>query len=200
MARVVDLATQKVFTTGQIAQLLAVAPRTVSKWIDSRLLKGFRLPGSADRRVVREELRRFLVRYGYPTDWLAAAQSVLFVGCESALVSAFVRGLSGRDDWRVESVGSVFAAGVVVGTFSPNVVIVDPRAFGRIDACGMAARLRDLPPAGRTLLIAIADQDFAGPYLAGGYGFVVAPNQDVSRTAADLLALVQGQPPAEAAS
>lgn len=200
MARAANLATQKVFTTGQIAKILAVAPRTVSKWIDGGTLKGFRLPGSSARRVVREELRRFLVRSGYPTDWLAAVQSVLFVGCEPVLVSTFVGGLSDRDDWRVESVGSIFAAGVVAGSLLPNVVIVDPRAFGRIDACGMAARLRDLPPAGKTLLIAIADQDFAGPYLAGGYGFVVAPNQDVSRTAADLLALVQGQPPAEAAS
>ena len=44
----------KVFTTGQVAKICKVAPRTVSKWFDSGRLKGYRIPGSQDRRIPRE--------------------------------------------------------------------------------------------------------------------------------------------------
>ena len=43
----------KVFTTGQVAKICKVAPRTVSKWFDSGRLKGYRIPGSQDRRIPR---------------------------------------------------------------------------------------------------------------------------------------------------
>ena len=44
----------KVFTTGQVAKICKVAPRTVSKWFDSGRLRGYRIPGSQDRRIPRE--------------------------------------------------------------------------------------------------------------------------------------------------
>ena len=50
----------KVFTTGQVAKICKVAPRTVSKWFDSGRLKGYRIPGSQDRRIPREYLIKFL--------------------------------------------------------------------------------------------------------------------------------------------
>lgn len=49
-----------VLTTGQVAQLCAVAPRTVAKWVDSGRLKGYKLPGSQDRRIPARELLAFL--------------------------------------------------------------------------------------------------------------------------------------------
>jgi two-component system response regulator RpaA len=54
------------YTTGTIARLLSVAPRTVSKWIDSGMLKGFRVPLSRDRRVTRESLVKFCNEYQLP--------------------------------------------------------------------------------------------------------------------------------------
>ena len=54
----------KVFTTGQVAKICKVAPRTVSKWFDSGRLKGYRIPGSQDRRIPREYLIRFLKEHG----------------------------------------------------------------------------------------------------------------------------------------
>lgn len=48
------------YTTGQVAKLCKVAPRQVSKWFDSGRLKGFRIPGSQDRRIPHEYLLRFL--------------------------------------------------------------------------------------------------------------------------------------------
>jgi len=42
----------KVFTTGQVAKICKVAPRTVSKWFDSGRLKGYRIPGSPGSQVL----------------------------------------------------------------------------------------------------------------------------------------------------
>lgn len=58
--------TRKVFTTGEVAALCKVAPRTVAKWFDSGRLKGYRIPGSQDRRVPREQLVKFLGEHGMP--------------------------------------------------------------------------------------------------------------------------------------
>src|SRR5260370_42004624 len=59
-------AMKKVFTTGQVAKICKVAPRTVSKWFDSGRLRGYRIPGSQDRRIPREHLIRFLKEHGMP--------------------------------------------------------------------------------------------------------------------------------------
>ena len=55
---------KKVFTTGQVAKICKVAPRTVSKWFDSGRLRGYRIPGSQDRRIPREHLIKFLKEHG----------------------------------------------------------------------------------------------------------------------------------------
>ena len=50
-----------VLTTGQVAEICSVAPRTVTKWFDSGQLKGYRIPGSRDRRIPTSELIRFMI-------------------------------------------------------------------------------------------------------------------------------------------
>jgi excisionase family DNA binding protein len=61
-----DVQGPRVFTTGQVAKICSVAPRTVQKWFDSGKLRGYRIPGSQDRRVPREQLIRFLRDNGMP--------------------------------------------------------------------------------------------------------------------------------------
>lgn len=53
-------AVKQVFSTGEAAKFCKVAPRTVMKWFDSGKLKGYRIPGSNDRRIPREQLIRFM--------------------------------------------------------------------------------------------------------------------------------------------
>lgn len=50
----------KVYTTGQVSKFCHVAPQTVSKWFDSGALKGYRIPGSADRRIPGDVLLKFM--------------------------------------------------------------------------------------------------------------------------------------------
>ena len=47
-----------VLTTGEVAKICSVAPRTVSKWFDSGALHGYRIPGSKDRRIPLNQLIR----------------------------------------------------------------------------------------------------------------------------------------------
>jgi predicted site-specific integrase-resolvase len=56
----------KVLSSGEVAQICHVAPRTAQKWIDAGLLKGYRIPGSRDRRVPVEEMFRFMKEHGIP--------------------------------------------------------------------------------------------------------------------------------------
>lgn len=63
-----------VYTTGMIATICAVSPRTVFKWFDSGRLKGYRIPNGSnnpkqhggDRRVREKELVEFMIQNGIP--------------------------------------------------------------------------------------------------------------------------------------
>src|SRR5262245_44691999 len=88
-------AMKKVFTTGQVAKICKVAPRTVSKWFDSGRLKGYRIPGSQDRRIPREYLIKFLKEHGMPLGDLEdeAMAKVLIVAQDQILIENLKREL-----------------------------------------------------------------------------------------------------------
>ena len=46
-----------ILTTGEVAKICNVAPRTVSKWFDSGQLRGYRIPGSKDRRIPLAQIK-----------------------------------------------------------------------------------------------------------------------------------------------
>ena len=96
---------KKVFTTGQVAKICKVAPRTVSKWFDSGRLRGYRIPGSQDRRIPREHLLRFLKEHGMPLGDLEAEvyHKVLVVGADGPLQSILRDHLRENDDFRIET-------------------------------------------------------------------------------------------------
>ena len=79
---------KKVFTTGQVAKICKVAPRTVSKWFDSGRLRGYRIPGSQDRRIPREHLIKFLKEHGMPLGELEeeGLHKILIIGAEKLFI------------------------------------------------------------------------------------------------------------------
>ena len=90
---------KKVFTTGQVAKICKVAPRTVSKWFDSGRLRGYRIPGSQDRRIPREHLIRFLKEHGMPLGELEEEgwHKILIIGAEQLFIDR-VRELLPEDE------------------------------------------------------------------------------------------------------
>ena len=93
-----------IFTTGQVAKICKVAPRTVSKWFDSGRLRGYRIPGSQDRRIPREHLIRFLKEHGMPLGELEdeALGKILLVGADGVVRSSLTE-MMGVDEFKLES-------------------------------------------------------------------------------------------------
>jgi len=117
---------KNVLTTGQVAKICNVAPRTVSKWFDTGQLRGYRIPGSKDRRIPLNQLVRFMRAYGIPLNGLDTGQKrVLIVDDEAELVDFLATALSGEAGYEVCTAGSAFEAGVIAESFKPHVIVVD---------------------------------------------------------------------------
>lgn len=56
----------KTLTTGEIAKICDVNLRTVIRWIERGELKGFKLPGRGNNRVLVEDFVSFLEQHGMP--------------------------------------------------------------------------------------------------------------------------------------
>ena len=125
----------KVFTTGQVAKICKVAPRTVSKWFDSGRLRGYRIPGSQDRRIPREYLIKFLKEHGMPLGDLEdeAMAKVLIVAQDQVLIENVKRELPLERSFKVAVAASGFDAGIQAESFHPDCIIVD-FSIGRTEA------------------------------------------------------------------
>lgn len=156
---------KKVFTTGQVAKICKVAPRTVSKWFDSGRLRGYRIPGSQDRRIPREHLLRFLKEHGMPLGELEAEvyHKVLVVGAESHMLANLKDHLREGENFRLEAASSGFEAGIRAESFHPDCIVID-MAVGRIEAGQIAQNLRKSENHISTILVALTS-DEPGPEL-----------------------------------
>jgi len=59
-----------VFTTSEVASICQVSTRVVTKWFDTGILEGFRLPASKHRRFTYDNLRSFMTKEEMPVEWL----------------------------------------------------------------------------------------------------------------------------------
>ena len=115
-----------VLTTGEVAKICNVAPRTVSKWFDSGSLKGYRIPGSRDRRIPSAELMKFMRAHGIPLEGISSGRTrVLIVDGEKDVVETLQKILSEQTSYEVRSSTSAFSAGMECERFKPHVVLLD---------------------------------------------------------------------------
>ena len=121
------MARQKdILTTGEVAKICNVAPRTVSKWFDSGQLKGYRIPGSKDRRIPLSALIRFMKQHNIPLDGLQSGQTrVLLVDDETEIVDVLEKVLAEQANYEVHTAHSGFSAGVECEKFRPHVMLLD---------------------------------------------------------------------------
>ncbi len=150
----------KVFTTGQVAKICKVAPRTVSKWFDSGRLKGYRIPGSQDRRIPREYLIRFLKEHGMPLGELEdeTMAKVLIVAQDQALMENLKRELPESKAFKVATAASGFDAGIQAESFHPDAIIVD-FSIGTTEALQICQNLRRNNEFAEIVLIALLPDD-----------------------------------------
>jgi excisionase family DNA binding protein len=117
---------KNVLTTGEVARICNVAPRTVSKWFDSGQLRGYRIPGSKDRRIPLNQLVRFMKTHGIPLDNLeTGAKRLLVVDDDLEFSNALQQALRILGGFEVLWAGTAFEAGAMLHENKPHVILLD---------------------------------------------------------------------------
>ncbi len=117
---------KNVLTTGEVAKICNVAPRTVSKWFDKGQLKGYRIPGSKDRRIPLNNLVRFMKTHDMPlTGLLIGKLRVLIVDSNKEDTSNLEQGLKEKGNYEVQSVSNTFETGMIAQRFVPHVLLIN---------------------------------------------------------------------------
>jgi len=117
---------KEVLTTGEVAKICNVAPRTVSKWFDSGQLKGYRIPGSKDRRIPISQLVRFMKEHKIPLDGLTTGQiRVLIIDQDAEILSTLKSLLSEQTNYEITTASAGFEAGVLCQRNKPHVLLLD---------------------------------------------------------------------------
>jgi excisionase family DNA binding protein len=170
---------RNVLTTGDVAKICNVAPRTVSKWFDSGQLRGYRIPGSKDRRIPVNELVRFMKANNMPTDALPVGKiRVLVVDGQNGSRSPVMDALGARGTYEIQSVCNGFDAGTAVQKFSPHVILINLLARD-IDAHSICKSIRTSEELGTIKIVALANhlspQEAAALMQRGFDGYVSDP-------------------------
>jgi len=121
-----NLFEKDVLTTGEVAKICNVASRTVSKWFDSGQLRGYRIPGSKDRRIPVTALRKFMKNHGIPMDGLMSGSTrVLVVDQDDEVVNTLKQILAEQTNYEIRTASNAFAAGIECEKYRPHVVLLD---------------------------------------------------------------------------
>ncbi len=121
-----NLFEKDVLTTGEVAKICNVASRTVSKWFDSGQLRGYRIPGSKDRRIPVASLIRFMKSHGIPLDGLMSGNIRVLIVDPDEDVSAKLREiLEEQTSYEVRVAESAFSSGIECERFRPHVILLD---------------------------------------------------------------------------
>ncbi|MFA6426251.1 MAG: helix-turn-helix domain-containing protein, partial [Phycisphaerae bacterium] len=172
-----------IFTTGQVAQICKVAPRTVTKWFDTGQLKGYRIPGGRDRRIPVSELLRFMKIHNIPTDSLDLDKiRILIIDSDWQIAETLAETLRKNPSFNVETANSGFDAGLIAQKLEPHVIFISLLAAD-IDADHICKNVRKNSDLGTTKVAAIAEglkPSEAQAIIAKGYDFCITNPTDIS--------------------
>jgi excisionase family DNA binding protein len=168
-----------VLTTGEVAKICSVAPRTVSKWFDSGSLHGYRIPGSKDRRIPLNQLIRFMKHHNMPLNGLMTGSTrILIVDDEQDIVEVLEKILEGEAKYEVEVCKGGFEAGVSAEKFRPHVILLDMH-LATIDARDVCKQVKASQDLQLTKVIAmsgkLSEDDARGLNAQGFDGFLRKP-------------------------
>jgi len=167
-----------VFTTGQVANICHVAPRTVSKWIDAGTLKGYRIPGSNDRRVPRDQLVKFLREHDFPLNGMEETLCLMVFTTDETLIRA-VKAVAG--DKVVHEARNWFTAGSVCRErCDAALFLLVDGGMGRDAALASIRTARECSTKLTILAVATDDDASTQDYVMAGADSVVRRSDDVA--------------------
>jgi len=148
-----------VLTTGDVAKLCHVTIRTVIKWFEKGHLKGYKIPGSRDRRFSRSDVLQFMKEHKIPlTDRDAEPASrkrILVVDDEEAIVAILVEYLRqlGLFEWQTAKNG--YEAGLKTQSFRPHLLLTDYN-LGDLTGVQVAESVRATPELADTRIVVVS--------------------------------------------
>ncbi len=174
---------KNVLTTGDVAKICNVAPRTVSKWFDNGQLKGYRIPGSKDRRIPVSELVRFMKDNNIPATSLPVGKiRVLIVDSSEDRASALAKDLADKGNYKTQTVHSAFETGLAAQKFAPHVLLINLLAQG-IDAKDICRTIRSDKDLQTIKIIAVGPQlndSESAALLRNGFDGSISNSADIS--------------------
>jgi len=171
----------KYFTTFEASRLLGVSLPTIVNWIKANRLKAHKTPGG-HRRIAREDLLAFLRKFQMPIPAELAEEDsrplrILAVDDdpdERDLLRAILEG----NGYEVEVAANGFEAGLLVGAFKPDAVVMD-LMMPAMDGFAAIAALRKREETADTPVIActgLSDPASRQKVISAGFdGHVVKP-------------------------
>ncbi len=152
----------KVLTTGQVARICNVAPRTVSKWFDLGQLRGYRIPGSRDRRIPLDQLLRFMKLHDMPLNGLDAGPRRVVLVLDDEDLARTIRSQLEQAAFQVHAARNGFEAGLLVERLRPHAVVLDTAECQALSA-QIACAIRVEPHLADVKLLALTNPDAAEP-------------------------------------
>jgi CheY-like chemotaxis protein len=147
-----------VLTTGDVARICHVAPRTVSKWFDTGKLRGYRIPGSRDRRIPVGQLVRFMRAHGMPLDGLdGSALRILLVDDEPEALELLKDVFASNPKYEVDTAANGFEAGMAAERFRPHVILLD-LLLTDVDGRQVCKNIKQNPNLAAVKVIAVSGQ------------------------------------------
>lgn len=148
---------KEVFTTGDVARICNVTIRTVIKWFESGDLVGYKIPGSRDRRIPRDNLVAFMRRYNLPLKGLETPRRkrILIADDDVNLTEILRAEFEEIGLFEVRVAHSGYEAGMVTVDFKPDVLLLDYN-LGDVTGVEVTQLIRQNPVVARTRIIVMS--------------------------------------------
>lgn len=150
----------KHLSTTTVARMLGVAVGSVANWIDNNKLKAGRTPGG-HRRVTKADLLSFVRRHNLPVpDELVGARPRILIVDDEPDITKWIAKIvqEHHPDYEVKEAHEGFGAGEIVGSWQPNVVLLDLR-MPDLDGFAVCSRIKSRPDGKNVVVIAITGDD-----------------------------------------
>lgn len=121
----------KSYSSGDVAKICDVTPRTIIRWISSGKLSAFKLPGRGNNRISHEALFDFLRANAMPIPKQLAANNerhCVIIGSDKHLVR-HVKRIVRDADYMTHVIADPIEAGLSIASNQPLLVVLDGQAL-----------------------------------------------------------------------
>ncbi len=121
----------KSFSSGEVAKMCDVTPRTIIRWIEAGRLKAFKLPGRGNNRIAEHDLLDFLANNAIPVpnNLLSHAERHCIIVSKDAYVTRHANRMIRDADFFTHIFNDEFEAGLQISSKQPELVVLDQDCF-----------------------------------------------------------------------